>query len=346
MLSRKQVSKNIDWLMKNASAPVRYLTFRDLVCEGRDSGKLEKLWHEVEEDSEITEIFAKQKEDGSWCSGGSWALPPAYIPKGGCTPVSPKYVTTAWILALLGDMGFCIRDKRINKACEYILSFQCKNGFIAEDNVKKFDVEVGDLHNMPCRFSIMLIALGKVGAGNDRRVRDAYNLLIKWQREDGGWILQKHKEERNWARSCPWSTYHATAALYASNNKEYNSHVKKGLCFLLQHLSQKDEGDIKRFFYHGHSTIHEIIMFSESGIAMASNPISTLISWLMEMYDEKEGCFIYRGKPISKFSRRKDGMDPRVAKYRLYHLIERDWLTYYMTKIIAHQDDLMLDISE
>jgi hypothetical protein len=74
-------------------------------------------------------------------------------------------------------------------------------------------------------------------------------------------------------------------------------------------------------------------MFSESGFGMASKPISTLISRFMEMYDEKRSCFIYRGKPISKFSRRKDGMDPRVAKYRLYHLIERDWLTYYAIKI-------------
>jgi hypothetical protein len=56
----------------------------------------------------------------------------------------------------------------------------------------------------------------------------------------------------------------------------------------------------------------------------------------MTMYRADEGCFRYIGKPISKYSNREDGMDARVAKYRLYHLIEDDWLTYYMTRIGAN----------
>jgi hypothetical protein len=57
---------------------------------------------------------------------------------------------------------------------------------------------------------------------------------------------------------------------------------------------------------------------------------------VMTMYCPGEGCFKYTGKPMSKYSRRKDGMDSRVAKYRLYHLIEDDWLTYYATRIGAN----------
>jgi hypothetical protein len=33
-------------------------------------------------------------------------------------------------------------------------------------------------------------------------------------------------------------------------------------------------------------------------------------------------------------------MDSRVAKYRLYHLIEDDWLTYYATRIAANLDKI------
>lgn len=233
-------------------------------------------------------------------------------------------------------MGFGIGDKRIKRACEYVLSFQCKNGFIAETDVEKYDVAVDKLHNMPCRFAIILIGLGKVGAGNDPRVKRAYDLLVKWQRPDGGWVLQMHKDERHWTRSCPYSTFHATYALYASKNERYERYVRQGLDFLVNHLSEKREDEIKKFFYHGHSIIHELVMLSEYGIGMGSKPIKAKLEWLMEMYDEKEGCFVYRGKPVSKYSRRKDGMDSRVAKYRLFHIIETDWLTYYLTKIASN----------
>jgi len=36
----------------------------------------------------------------------------------------PKYVTAIWVLPLLGDMGFTVADKRIRKACEYIISYK------------------------------------------------------------------------------------------------------------------------------------------------------------------------------------------------------------------------------
>jgi hypothetical protein len=333
MLTKKQIKNNINWLLKNASAPVQYLTYRFLLDEKENSTQVKKLWQKIKKDKQVTEIFTKQKQDGSWCAGGSWALSPPYVLKDGYTPVSPKYVTTAWILPILGYMGFDITDKRIEKACEYILSLQCNNGFIPETDKDKYDVNVDDLPNMPCRFAIIMIGLGKVGMGYDSRVKKAYDLLVKWQRDDGGWILQMHKEERNWTRSCPYSTFHATYALHTSKNKKYEQYLKRGLLFLLNHLAKKDESNLKKFFYHGHSTIHELLMLSEYDIGMTAKPIKVMIEWLLEMYHEKEGCFVYNGKPISKYSRRKDSMDSRVAKYRLYHLIEKDWLTYYLTKI-------------
>jgi len=333
MLSRNEIENSIEWLMKNASAPVQYLTHRHLLNIDASSVDARRLWLEVQKDKDVREIFAKQKADGSWCAGGPWALSPPYIPKGGCTPVSPKYVTTTWILQILGDMGFDMQDKRIIKACDYVLSFQCKNGFIAETDKDKYEVDAQILANMPCRFSLMLIGLGKVGAFHDTRLAKSYDQLVRWQREDGGWILQKHKEERNWNRSCPYSTFHATFALHIANSERYKESVKKGLMFLLHHLSQKEEIEIKRFFYHGHSIIHELLMFSEYGIGMHAKPVRAILGWLLEMYNAGEGCFKYKGRPIAKYSRRKDGMDARVARYRLYHMIENDWLTYYMARV-------------
>jgi hypothetical protein len=333
MLSRTVIDNCRAWLIKNASDPVRYLAYRDLVQPKPARAKLKELWGIIENDAQVIEIFSRQKKDGSWCSGGSWSLPPSYIPKSGYSPVSPKYVTTAWILPILGDMGFTVADARVKRACEYILSYQCKNGYIAEGDPGKYDVAAERLPNMPCRFAIVLIALGKVGAYCDERVQKAYDLLVQWQRDDGGWILQKHREERNWNRSCPYSTYHATFALYVSHNKEYRTNILKGLDFLVRNLSQKKEDEVQKFFYHGHHTINELLMFAEHGFSMREKPLKAIMEWLMSMYDAEKGYFVYSGKPITKYSRRMDGMDSRVAKYRLYHLIEHDWLTYYVTRI-------------
>jgi len=77
-------------------------------------------------------------------------------------------------------------------------------------------------------------------------------------------------------------------------------------------------------------------MFSEFHVGLEEKPVQAMLEWLMTMYCPDEGCFKYTGKPISKYSRREDGMDSRVAKYRLYHLIEDDWLTYYATRIGAN----------
>jgi hypothetical protein len=333
ILSKAEIDNNIAWLVQNASSSVRYLTYCHLLKMDTNSVDARRLWGDVQKDKDVREIFAKQKADGSWCAGGPWASPPSYIPKGGCTPVSPKYVTATWILWILGDAGFNMQDKSIRKACDYVLAFQCRNGFIPETDKDKYEVDVQILENMPCRFSLMLIGLGKVGAFCDTRLASSYKLLVRWQREDGGWILQKHKEERNWHRSCPYSTFHATYALHVANNERYKEPIRKGLMFLLHHLSQKEGSEIKKFFYHGHSIIHELLMFSEFGIGLDTKPVRTILEWLSEMYDAREGCFAYNGKPIAKYSRRKDGMDARVAKYRLYHLIETDWFTYYMTRI-------------
>ena len=128
LLNAGQIEQNIAWLLQNGSPPVRYLTHKHLLQKPLHSAEMDAHWREVEVCQDAMEIFNQQREDGSWYSGGSWADRPPYSMKGrpgGYDPESPKYVTTIWVLPLLGDMGFTIQDPRIRKACEYILSYQC-----------------------------------------------------------------------------------------------------------------------------------------------------------------------------------------------------------------------------
>ncbi len=330
ILTTDQIKRNIVWLLTNGSAPIKYLTHRQLLRTPPDSEEVMALWQQVETYEETEEIFSKQEKNGSWYTGGSWALSPSYLPQNGWDPYNPKYVTAVWILPLLGEMGFTVQDRRVRKACDYVLS----NGYFR--NPIFLDSGMADYSKAdisPCRFAQYLIALGMVGLANDRRVRTGYEYLLQEQREDGGWTLEQHVRERNWTRSCPFSSYHATMALYRSGEEAYRGALLKALEFLVWHLSTKDTNELRKFFYHGHSIVHELLMLSELGVGLKEKAVQAILEWLMSMYHPDAGCFRYAGKPISKHSQRKDGMDARVAIYRLHHLIAEDWLTYSLTRI-------------
>ncbi len=339
MLNRKEIERSTDWLLSNGSAPVKYLTYIHLLKSSPRSKEMRQLWTAVKNDPDALEVLSKQKEDGSWCAGGSWAYKPSYMPKDGYTPVSPKYVTTAWMLALLGDMGFDFHNEQVRRACEYILTYLQPNGILSEE--RNWSEEEGsnpNPRNIPCRMSIQLDGLAKVMMGKDGRLKKSFDLIKKWQREDGGWVQEGHRDGtaspyKIWSRSCPWVTHFVTSALYHSCNPNHKEALSKGINFLLWHLDQNPEYAIRRFFWHGHNTVRELLMFSETGVSPKQRSVHVLLSWLEEMYRSKVEHFRYYGKPISKMRRRQDGVTPLVMKYRLYHLIEDDWFTYYMTRI-------------
>ena len=329
ILTEQQIVSNTNWLLKNGSPPVKYLTYKYLTKTPSQSDEMKTLWQDVERCTEITQIFDKQRIDGSWCSGGSWALSPSYSPQNGADPYNPKYVTTVWVLPLLGEIGFTTQDSRIKKSCDFTL----EQGYFKHPIFKDPSIPVFSADISPCRFSQYLVALSSVNCKYDIRVEKGYEYLLSQQQEDGGWVLPKHLAERNWNRSCPWSTYHAATALYYRDDKECEEAITRALTFLVRHLSVKEPEDICKFYYHGHNTVRELLMLSEYKIGLKDSAVQLLINWLMSMYQEDEGYFRYNGKPISKYTQKLDGMDTRVAKYRLYHVIENEWLTLHMTRI-------------
>jgi hypothetical protein len=334
ILNAKQIKKNIAWLLSNGSAPIKYLTHKHLLGADCSSNVMRKLWHEVENSPCVQEIFEKQEKDGSWHAGGTWAHSPSYAVKGGIDPYTPKYVTTTWILPLLGEMGYSAKDKRILKACRFTVS----HGYFRDPLFRKPIEQIGRsrIDLSPCRFAQYLMALGAVGFVDDLRAKKGYEVLLCMQREDGGWVFPRHYDMMGWTRSCPYSSYHVVMALYCSRDPAHKKALRRGLEFLVWHLSTKRASDLQQFFYHGHNTVRELVAFSELGVGLRTKAVKTILKWLRTMYDAREGCFRYAGKPVSQYSNKKDGIDSRVAKYRLYHVIETDWFTYHMTRIAAN----------
>lgn len=107
----------------------------------------------------MKEIFSKQEVDGSWCSGGSWAMKPSYQLKDGWDLVTPMYNTTVRILPLLGEMGFTVQDARVRKACDYVL----RNGYFCHPVFQNLDVAgFRDVDLSPCRLALYLMGLSAV----------------------------------------------------------------------------------------------------------------------------------------------------------------------------------------
>lgn len=352
-LDRDQINTNIRWLLENASAPVQYLTHRHLLKVEPPSGPMVALWQGVQDSRAAADIFARQKEDGSWFSGGDWGAVGYRHQSGrGHTLNHPKFVTTAWLLPYLGEMGFTIADERIRKSGEQMLT-----------EVSYPPLRPG-LPAADCcgLFAIPLRAFASIGMAGDERLKGGWDWLLHCQRSDGGWLNPHHiagasrpsktQGRYGWERSCPWGASFAAQALFYSRLPEHRAALSRSLAFLLWHLAQKDETHLQTWVYHGHNIVKELLMFSETGVNMCLGPIPALLNWLKGYYRPAEGVFRTQEKPIPVFTRhitaimkdyqRRYGpaywetipkASAGVLRYQLYHLVEDDWLTYYLTRL-------------
>lgn len=354
-LSKAEIDASLTWLVENASPPVKYLTHRHLLHADPRLEPMLELWRSVETSPAAEEIFSRQNADGSWFSGGPWG-PRGYRRETGpgYTLTRPKFVTTAWILPFLGEMGFTAANEQVRKSCALLLE---------EVGSPKESLERGvDARNCCGLSAIPLRALASVGLAADARLQDKWEWLSQCQRPDGGWLNPNHLAGASspsktvgrwpWDRSCAWGSFYAVQALYYADDPGLHPALIAGLEFLLWHLSQKDPRDIQTWVYHGHNTVKELLMFSEAGIDMYAEPIQALLGWLKGYYRPDEGVFRVQEKPNSDFLRQikeviqdfaaKNGPDywanvPKTSapllRHHLYHLIEDDWLTYTLTRI-------------
>ena len=209
LLSSPEIRNNIEWLKENASPSVLYLTNRNLLHADPESNYMKELWRGVLADPEVIKIFSLQNENGSWFSGGSWG-PRGYRRQTGegFTSTRPKFVTTAWILPFLGEIGFRNDDERIKKSTDFIYSQL--NGYI--------NITECRLPKDCCGLNaVSLWGLASVGLAEDKRLRNEWMKLIHCQRTDGGWLNPNHladsptpsktKGRWPWDRSCVWGSY-------------------------------------------------------------------------------------------------------------------------------------------
>jgi hypothetical protein len=155
----------IEWLLEPAQPAIRYLTMRD-VLGGTSRGDLEEARRAIVERGWVADLLSKQRPDGRWL-GKEINL------------YRPRFVSTNWVLLALSDLGVTKDDWRIARACAL-----WRDSYSREDG--GFDTP-GAEHSEHCLTGNTARALTKFGYADDSRVRSALDLLVKEQKEDGGW---------------------------------------------------------------------------------------------------------------------------------------------------------------
>ncbi len=144
--------EQVEWLL--AGEPwVVYRTLTDLLEKGEKEDQVVRMKKAIRKHPLIRNIFDGLNEEGYWGR-----------PKDIHT-WWPKKDSTFWILPVLADFGFTVKDKRIARTCEYVFSTQLQSGGFGWSPPTK----PGDCHS-----AIIIESLARVGLLEDSRLQRAY----------------------------------------------------------------------------------------------------------------------------------------------------------------------------
>jgi hypothetical protein len=153
------------WLLQPSQPAVRYLALRDLV-DGASGGDLKEARAAVVSRGWAADLLSKQKTSGHWLDKEE----SLYL---------PKYLSTNWMLLTLSDLGVTRDEPRISRACSLWM-----DTYSRDDG--GFDTP-GSESSEHCLIGNTARGLIKFGYADEPRVRSALDLLVKTQKEDGGW---------------------------------------------------------------------------------------------------------------------------------------------------------------
>lgn len=147
---------SLSWLLERDDPAVRHLALRSLLDEPEEAAVVRRARAAAMRVDPILSTLAAQHPDGYWVKPGSG--------------YAPKYTGTVWSLSFLDQMGADPGDRRIHRACAYVLAHtQAKNG--------GFGLDGQNSNVVHCLNGNLLRALVGFGWLDDERVRRA----IDWQ---------------------------------------------------------------------------------------------------------------------------------------------------------------------
>ncbi|KYK33184.1 MAG: nitrogen fixation protein NifH [Thermoplasmatales archaeon SG8-52-3] len=245
MITWKSFLKNdsINWLLENNNPSVRYLTLMDILNKSNKNSEVIESKKKIMESGLIQKILSKQNSKGYWFEPENF-----YIKR--------KYKGTVWNLIILAEIGADGNDKRIKKACEFILnnSQNKESGGFAYSALKSGGG--ADSKVLPCLSGNMVWSLICFGYIDDFRVQKGIEWITNYQRFDDGiqelpenWPYKKHINCFG-KHSCHMGVVKSLKALAEipeeKRSKIVKITIKNGVEYLLKHHIYKKSHDLNK----------------------------------------------------------------------------------------------------
>jgi len=232
-----------DWLLQKDNPSVRYLTLIDVLEVPVDDRQAREVKTAIMETGVVPRILAKQEE------GGHWDEPERlYV---------AKYKGTVWQLLVLAEHLADGEDRRIKKACDFLLERSQdleSGGFSMHHSVKTG----GGRHSevIPCLTGNMVWSLVRLGYLRDSRVQRGIGCITSYQRFDDaianppkGWPYDRY--EICWGKhTCHMGAVKALKALSeipsGERSVDVQQTIKEGIDYILKHHIHKRSHDLTR----------------------------------------------------------------------------------------------------
>jgi hypothetical protein len=220
----------VSWLL-DGEPWIIYRTLTDLLGKEEKDKAVVAARMAIPKHPLINKIFEDLNQDGYWGTPKdihAWW---------------PRKNTTFWILPMLADFGFTVEDKKIARACQYVLTTQLHSGgFGWSPPTKPSD----------CHSAIITESLAKLGLLQDPKVQKAYGWLARRQRLDGGsWCKDTGQigAPRESEPSCAMATMFVLGALAHNLQLRDTENARKGIDFLFE--CWENRGKVR---YAGHDS--------------------------------------------------------------------------------------------
>ncbi len=215
----------VSWLLEPSNAPVRYGTLRDLLDRPPDDPEVQAARSAIPSFPAVAELLARQKPDGYWFNRDFYL---------------PKTYGTFWTLSVLADAGLTRDHEQIERACEFIFTFQREHGAFCRRRRVAGKGLVWREEPGPCTHARIVRFLIQFGYGDDPRTRAGMDWLLGAQREDGTWDC--HPTRRYGCLRATHDVLRAAALDYAAAS---HPAVREGAAIVLDLLME-----VNRSRYH------------------------------------------------------------------------------------------------
>ena len=183
-------------LLGDECPSIRYWTLRDILGRSENDREVVEAQAGIPSWSPIRAIFNEQHADGYWAEPEDvyW----------------PKWTASVWPLILLAELGVPGTNSAVRRGCEYFLKMMDGQdrswppNFPENDPARKWDGYRSVWE--PCVTGNMARTLTLFGLGEDSRVREMYEWLVRTQLPDGGWNC----EPGTWGKEVFHSSFMST----------------------------------------------------------------------------------------------------------------------------------------